>query len=140
MRLFSLVLLIAMACSSSAPQYSKNVAKDASGAVTIRLESVTDMSASNMRAALYTEAARATIDQGDVYLRVDENSSDSSIDVKQTAQTEPDPVTKQRSANVGLSRHRSGVIRFRTFREKPASGEVYSASDLLDRIQAGTFH
>jgi hypothetical protein len=135
---FSVLLVVLAACSSSAPRYTKNLTKDSSGATTIRIESVADMSAADMRAALYTEAARTTIDAGNVYLRVDEITADVSIAVKETANPNPDPVTKSRSASVGLSRHRSGVIRFRSWREKPSDGEVYDASDLLDRIKSGS--
>jgi hypothetical protein len=133
-----LLLLILAACTSSVPKYTKNLTSDSSGATTIRLESVTDMSASAMRGALFTEAARATIDAGNLYLRVDEITEDSSIAVKEKTDPNPDPVTRSRSSSVGLSRHRSGVIRFRSSREKPPGENVYDASDLLDRIKRGS--
>lgn len=138
MRILPASLLFIAACSSSVPRYTKNITKDSTGATTIQIESVTDMSAADMRASLYTEAARATIDQGNIYLRVDEVSTDSSIAVKETADTTPDPVTKSTSASVRLSRHRSGAIRFHTSRERPSAGKVYTASDLLDQIKAGS--
>ena len=91
-----------------------------------------------MRAALFTEAARATIDGGNVFLRVENVSADSSVAMKESGTPAVDPVTKSGSAGVSLSRHKSGVIRFRASRERPASGEVYDASELLDRIKAGS--
>jgi hypothetical protein len=138
MRNFLLVALLLAACSSSTPNYSKNTSKDPSGETVIRLESVSDMSAASMRSALFTEAAHATIDEGNVYLRVDEISADSSVAMKESATPNADPVTKTKSDTVSLSRHRSGVIRFQASRERPASGQVYSATELLDRIRAGS--
>ena len=140
----ALPMILFLACSSSPPQYTKHMNASAGGAITIQLDG--DMSASAMRAALLTEAARETIDRSNLYLRVEELTTDTSVDVKQqtNVSTAPaptpspnDPYRPPQTAGVSLSRHRSGVIRFTASREQPASGEVYDASQLLDQVRAG---
>lgn len=138
-------LALVVACAST-PQYNKDITTSPSGAVTIRLDSVGDMSAAAMRSALLTEAARETINRSEVYLRVEELSTDTSIDVKKQTEvpvapaptsSPNDPYRPPQTTGVTLSRHRSGVVRFVVSRERPANGEVYDASQLLDQIRAG---
>jgi hypothetical protein len=135
------ILLLFVSCST-APKYAKSVTNE-DGTVVIRLESMGDVTAATMRAALYTEAARETIDRGLIYLRVGDVSTNASIDIDSARQTNrpssrPSPVPGDRDAEIILSGHRKGLIRFQPFRERPADGQVFEAARLIDQIRAGT--
>ena len=140
-RALLIATLLALACSSSTPEYTTHVESAGNDVYVIRIESITSMSEDALKKALLTEAARATIDRGRIYLRVVEVSSGGSTmnvegrtGVDPNAPPSPDPVYR---SQVSLSQRREGSIRFAIFREIPAGDRVYDASELLDRIKRG---
>ncbi|HEV7239812.1 MAG TPA: hypothetical protein VGQ36_11270 [Thermoanaerobaculia bacterium] len=134
-----------LACSSSdTPKYTTRIESVGSNTFALHLDSVTTMSDGSVKRALLTEAARATIDRGHIYLVVHEVTNEGSVvDVEQKTGTDPAPPQTPTSSEpsvrseVSFSRQRSGTIRFTTFREIPAGDRVYDASQLLDRLKRG---
>jgi hypothetical protein len=146
--MLTVVLLHGCASDSSPVQYTRQLTPFPNGEYELQLESVGDMSAAEMRAALLTEAARGAIEAGQLFLRIDEISTDWRVDMKQRVDVNPvggtpspSPVATNKSgqtSQVSFSRHRRGVVRFTAARGRPPSGEVYDASELLDQIRAGS--
>ena len=136
-----------VACSSSSPETPKYTTRvEAIGGDTwsVHLDSVTSMSEEGVKRALLTEAARATIDRGQIYLRVHELIYEGSvINVRENSGPDAAPPATPTSteqpvrAEVSFSRQRSGAIRFTVFRERPEGDRVFDASQLLDRLQRG---
>jgi len=140
-----LVLLITLSCSSGRPPYTSDLESTSDASFVLTLESTNPMSADDMRRALLTEAARATIDRGRIYLRVDDLATDSRFNVRETVTTDsatpptqasnlPEPAYRQ---EMSVSRRRSGTVRFTVFSESPGGSSSYDASRLLDRLQRG---
>jgi hypothetical protein len=146
-RAFTFAALLFLACSSSKPdseKYSTHVETTGEDAFVVRITSITSMSAEGLKRALFTEAARATIDRGRIYLRVDELRAGSAMNVE--GRTGADPTAPPSSptsydpsyrSEVSLSRQREGSIRFTIFRERPTGERVHDASQLLDQIKRG---
>jgi len=138
---------LAVACSSSSslPAYDHTLTTAPSGELVLHVDSVADISARALRAALFTEAARETLNRGQIYLRVDEVSTGEGVDVSR--QTHVDPIgstpggggtpTVPSSSEVSFSRHRSGEIRFVPSKEAMTGERVFEAARLLDEISAG---
>jgi hypothetical protein len=143
--LATVALLAACASSSSdTPKYTTKVESVGGDTWSVHLDSVTSMSEEGVKRALLTEAARATIDRGKIYLVVHElNYGGSTVNVAEN--TGPDAAPPQTPTSsepavrseVSFSRQRSGDIRFTVFRELPAGARVFDASQLLDRLQRG---
>lgn len=144
----ALATLAMMACSTSSsdtPKYTTRVESIGGDTWSIHLDSVTTMSEEGVKRALLTEAARATIDRGKIYLvvhelayegsvvNVDQNSGPDVASPPQTPTSTEQPVRSE----VSFSRQRSGAIRFTIFREIPAGDRVFDASQLLDRLKRG---
>jgi hypothetical protein len=145
MRKMLIVFLLA-ACSSSAPSddYTKRVDAIGDNAFAVSITSVKSMSVDSLRRALLTEAAHATIDGGNVWLRVDDITSSSRTEVTEKSGTAalPEPGYEGSTeptyrSEVSLSRERSGTVRFTVSREKPEGANVFDASQLLDRLRRG---
>jgi len=133
-----------VACGSSSPKYTSHIESIGGDTFALHLESVSTMSDDAVKRALLTEAARATIDRGRIYLVVHEVTNEGSVvEVEQTTGTDPSPPQTPTSSEppvsseVSFSRQRSGTIRFTIFRELPAGDRVYDASQLLDRLKRG---
>ncbi|HEX6100910.1 MAG TPA: hypothetical protein VF432_31620 [Thermoanaerobaculia bacterium] len=138
-------LLVACASSSSdTPKYTTRVESVGGDTWSVHLDSVTTMSEEAVKRALLTEAARATIDRGKIYLVVHDLAYEGST-VNVDENTGPDvapPQTPTSSepavrSEVSFSRQRSGTIRFTVFRDLPAGNRVFDASQLLDRLGRG---
>lgn len=142
------VLALVAACSSSSPdnpRYTTRIEAMEGDTWTLHLDSVSTMSEEDVRRALLTEAARATIDRGRIYLLVHDLNYEGSVvnveenlgpDVADVAPPQMSPQTPVRS-EVSFSRTRSGSVRFTIFRERPSGDRVFDASELLDRLQRG---
>lgn len=136
-----------VACSSSStetPKYTTRVEAIGGDTWSLHIESVTTMSAEGVKRALLTEAARATIDRGMIYVRVHELTYEGSVinvhdDTGRDAAPPATPTSTEQPvrSEVSFSRQRSGAIRFTVFREKPEGDRVFDASQLLDRLQRG---
>ena len=144
--LLAFVAATLAACSSApdAPKYTTKIDSIGGDTFALHLESVSTMSDDAVKRALLTEAARATIDRGRIYLVVHEVSNEGTVvNVEQTTGADPAPPQSPTSAEqpvrseVSFSRQRSGSIRFTIFREIPAGNRVYDASQLLDRLKRG---
>lgn len=139
-------LLVACASSSSdTPKYTTKVESAGGDTWSVHLDSVTSMSEESVKRALLTEAARATIDRGKIYLVVhDLTYGGSTVNVAEStgpdvAQPPQSPTSTEPAvrSEVSFSRQRSGDIRFTIFRELPAGARVFDASQLLDRLGRG---
>jgi hypothetical protein len=147
MRIFlALAAASILACSASldSPKYTTKIDSIEGDTFALHVETVSNMSEDALKRALLTEAARATIDRGRVYLVVHEVSNEGSIvNVEQSTGADPAPPQSPTSAEqpvrseVSFSRQRTGTIRFTIFREIPAGNRVYDASQLLDRLKRG---
>ena len=136
-----------LACSTSSsdtPRYTTKIEAVEGDTWTLHLDSVTTMSEEGVKRALLTEAARATIDRGKIYLVVHDVRYEGSV-VNVEENTGPDAAPPQTPTStepsvrseVSFSRQRSGTIRFTIFRELPAGTHVFDASQLLDRLKRG---
>lgn len=144
----ALATLVMVACSTSSsdtPKYTTRVESIGGDTWSIHLDSVTTMSEESVKRALLTEAARATIDRGKIYLVVHELTYEGSVvnvdqstgsDVASPPQT-PTSTEQPVRSEVSFSRQRSGAVRFTIFREIPAGDRVFDASQLLDRLKRG---
>ena len=110
----------------------------------LHVDSVSTMTEDGVRRALLTEAARATIDRGKIFLVVhDVTYGGSVVNVEETTGTDvapPQTPTSSEpsvSSEVSFSRQHSGAIRFTIFRERPAGTHVFDASQLLDQLKRG---
>lgn len=139
--------LLVVACATSSddnPRYTSKIENAGGDTWSLRIDSVSTMTEDGVRRALLTEAARATIDRGGIYLRVHELTYEGST-VNVEEDTGPDATPPQTPTSsepavrseVSFSRQRSGMIRFTTFREKPDGTQVFDASELLDRVKRG---
>jgi hypothetical protein len=102
------------------------------------------MTEDGVRRALLTEAARATIDRGKIFLVVHDLTYEGSVvNVEETTGTDVAPPQTPTSSEppvrseVSFSRQRSGAIRFTIFGERPAGARVFDASALLDQLKRG---
>lgn len=149
------VLLIAAGCRLGSPAYTSRI--DAAGASTFvaHVSSDSGMNEDVVRRALLTEAARATIDRGAIYLVVQELTTDSSTQRREsqpaitnnaapeagpqsnaTFPTAPDAEAAGRS-EISFVRVRNGNLRFSISGERPAGLNVFDASQLLDMLGRG---
>lgn len=144
----ALLALMLAACSTSSgdiPKYTTKVESAGGDTWTLHVDSNATMSEEDVKRALLTEAARATIDRGKIYLVVHSvNYGGSVINVDETtgpdvAQPPQTPTSSEPAvrSEVSFSRQRSGDIRFTIFRELPAGNRVFDASQLLDRLARG---
>jgi hypothetical protein len=143
----ALVTLFLVACSSSNPdnpRYTTRIEAMEGDTWTLNLDSVSTMSEEGVRRALLTEAARATIDRGKIFLVVhDLTYGGSVVNVEETTGTDVAPPQTPTStepsvrSEVSFSRQRSGAIRFTIFGERPAGARVFDASQLLDQLKRG---
>ncbi|MGZ5474807.1 MAG: hypothetical protein ACXWG4_12695, partial [Thermoanaerobaculia bacterium] len=109
-----------VACSSSStetPKYTTRVEAIGGDTWSVHIESVTTMSAEGVKRALLTEAARATIDRGMIYLRVHELTYEGSVinvhdDTGRDAAPPATPTSTEQPvrSEVSFSRQRSGAI------------------------------
>ena len=140
-----LLLPITLSCSSGRPPYTSNLQSTNDASFVLTLEATNPMSADDMRRALLTEAARAAIDRGRIYLRVDDLSTDSTFNVRERMTTDPSTPPERASTppepayrkDVSVSKQRNGTVRFTIFKESPGGGTSYEASRLLDQLQRG---
>lgn len=144
----ALLTLAVIACSTSSsdvPKYTTKVESLAGDTWSVHIDSNSTMSQEDVKRALLTEAARATIDRGKIFLIVHALNYDGSVvnvnentgpDVAQPPQT-PTSTEPAVSSEVSFSRQRSGDIRFTIFRELPAGNRVFDASQLLDKLGRG---
>ena len=144
----ALLALTIAACSTSisdVPKYTTKVDSAGGDTWSVHIDSNSSMSEEDVKRALLTEAARATIDRGKIYLVVHAlNYAGSFINVDEAtgpdvAQPPQTPTSSEPAvrSEVSFSRQRSGDIRFTVFRELPAGNRVFDASQLLDRLQRG---
>lgn len=134
-----------VACSTSdVPKYTSKIESMGGDTLALHVETQSVMSDDDLKRALLTEAARATIDRGRIYLVVHEVANEGTVvNVKETTGPDPappeTPTSSQQpvSSEVSFSRQRNGTIRFTIFREIPAGNRVYDASQLLDRLKRG---
>lgn len=141
------MLFLLVACSSSAPdnpRYTTRIEAVEGDTWTLHLDSVSTMTEDGVRRALLTEAARATIDRGRIFLVVHELTYGGSVvNVEETTATDVAPPQTPTSSEpsvrseVSFSRQRSGAVRFTIFRERPAGARVFDASALLDQLKRG---
>ena len=143
----ALATLAFLACSTSdpaVPKYTTKIEAVEGDTWTLHVDSVSTMSDEDVKRALLTEAARATIDRGRIYLVVHDVTNEGSVvNVEETTGDDPSPPSTPTSTDqpvrseVSFSRQRSGSIRFTIFRELPTGARVFDASQLLDRLKRG---
>src|SRR4051794_6598756 len=129
MRLRLAFIIFALACASNVPPYTSHVEQREPNSFVVSLDSTGNMSSDDMRRALLTEASRATIDRGGLYMRIDDISTESHLNMESSVSADPNaqPTTEphQGSAtgtyksDVSLSKRRSGAVRFTIFKERP---------------------
>lgn len=140
-------MLFLVACSSSSPdnpRYTTRIEALEGDTWTLHLDSVSTMTEDGVRRALLTEAARATIDRGKIFLVVHDLTYEGSVvNVEETTGTDVAPPQTPTSSEppvrseVSFSRQRSGAVRFTIFSERPAGARVFDASQLLDQLKRG---
>ncbi len=138
------LLIAACSTSSSDPKYTTHIDSLGGDTWSLRIDSVSTMTEEGVKRALLTEAARATIDRGRIYLVVHELTNEGSV-VNVEEKTGPDAAPPQTptstdpamKSEVSFSRQRTGAIRFTIFRELPAGAHVFDAAQLLDRLKRG---
>ena len=146
-KLIALAAFAIVACSTSTsdtPKYTTRVESIGGDTWSVHLESVTTMSREDVKRALLTEAARATIDRGMIYLRVHEVLYEGSVinvhdDTGRDAAPPATPTSTEQPvrSEVSFSRQRSGWVRFTIARERPEGDRVFDASRLLDQLKRG---
>ena len=144
--LMALATLAFLGCGSAqdVPRYTTRVEPVGGDTWSLHLDSVTTMSPEDVKRALLTEAARAAIDRGMIYLRVHELLYEGSvIEVHDDTGRDVAPPSAPTStetpvrSEVSFSRQRSGSVRFTISRERPEGERVFDASRLLDQLQRG---
>jgi hypothetical protein len=141
----TLTLIACSSSSSDTPKYTTRVEAVEGDTWSLHVDSVSTMSEEGVKRALLTEAARATIDRGKIWLVVHDLTYGGSV-VNVEEQTGPDVAAPPQTptstdaavrSEVSFSRQRSGSVRFTIFGEQPAGNRVFDASQLLDRLQRG---
>jgi hypothetical protein len=152
--LLTTLLLLAGCRTSGAPDHTSRLETSPDGSLTIHVDS-DSMTEEEVRRTLLIEAARATIERGGIYLRIEEITDASSLAVRnrQPAETTPEPpaATPENPGAVPMApaadpaartemtvrRESTGRIRFTVLRERAEGERVFDASRLMDDVHSG---